>query len=89
MNTSTRITGALLVGAIGLLAGLARVVLAFAETEAQEKGAEQDPLGQRAFFGDADDAEGAAYTAYGREPVVAGRNGEPVGAYSGLPIAHY
>jgi len=32
---------------------------------------------------------GDAYTAYGREPIGAGRNGEPVGVYSGAPIIHY
>lgn len=32
---------------------------------------------------------GDGYTMYGCEPVVAGRNGEPVGAYSGAPILHY
>ncbi|QTQ30100.1 hypothetical protein [Aromatoleum bremense] len=32
---------------------------------------------------------GDAYTAYGREPVGAGKNGEPVGTYSGAPIIHY
>lgn len=38
---------------------------------------------------DGEERARAAYTMYGREPVTAGRNGEPVGAYSGAPIVHY
>lgn len=50
-------------------------------------GADTSSATHGAFAGD--EMMGDAYTAYGREPIGAGRNGEPVGAYSGAPIIHY
>lgn len=38
---------------------------------------------------DGEEKARTAYTIYGREPVTAGRDGKPVGSYSGAPIIHY
>lgn len=50
-------------------------------------GADTSSATRGAFAGE--EMMGDAYTAYGREPIGAGRNGEPVGVYSGAPIIHY
>lgn len=88
MKTIGRVVFATLVGALMLVGGVVRALTFYGSARPRAGVEGDDPIGQEDLFGPGN-TEGDGFTIYGREPVVAGRKGEPVGAYSGAPIIHY